>query len=81
MKFKIYKTSTKYEPSAIAPCKTAEPSISKDENGYKTIKWFVELKDIKDLIVLIEETGDCVISAKTEDEGFPEIEIYDDYRE
>ena len=44
--------------------------------------WFVEIADLDALLVFCQAHGECVVAASTwMAKGFPEIEIYDDYRE
>ena len=60
--------------------------IKRLPNGYwrgtskeKKVIWVIEIDDI---IEFIKKVGECIVSASEECvEGYPQIEIYDDYRE
>lgn len=43
--------------------------------------WFIDITTFDKLIKFIDKYGDCIISKREEDNEFPTIEIYDDYRE
>lgn len=45
--------------------------------------WFIEVNTLEELMALYKKYGDLVIGANWRDslEGYPRIEIYDDYRE
>ena len=65
MKFRIYRTSD-YEN---CPCDGAFKGID---------SWFINIESLEELMKLIENVGDIIVSNSQKD---PNIEIYDYYRE
>jgi hypothetical protein len=63
MKFKVCRTSIKH--SFKSPC---EEAFSSD------MEWFVDFKNLKDLVKFSNKHGDIIVSGNV-------IEIYDDFRE
>ena len=79
MKFLISRTSDTYGVSE-KPCEGAVPRTmglkDKDVVPY-TAKWEIDIRTLRDLLDLVKKVGDIIVS----NGDYPNIEIYDSYRE
>ena len=78
MKFRVHKTS-EYS-SEEPPCEGAYLDVKGDE--WERNKWAIEIDSLEALMKLTEIEGQVVVSRPCDyNDDFPEIEIYDTYRE
>lgn len=85
MRFQITRTSAGYYHEE-KPCEGAfvykrERDSNLDDQD--RLSWALEVNTLGELLQLIEKVGDSVIISRACDyqDGLPQIEIYDDYRE
>lgn len=84
MRFQITRTSSSYYRQE-KPCDCA--FVYKRERGslddQDRLSWALEVNSLDELLQFVEKIGECVIISGACDyqNGLPQIEIYDDYRE
>lgn len=85
MKFRITRTSSvaDREPPVDGAEKVTIPNKTLDGRDNPMDAWVVEVESLEDLIVLVEEHGDIIVSRSKMGYDDPEydLEIYDGYRE
>jgi len=78
MKFRVHRTSefNSEEP----PCEGAYLDVKGDE--WNSNKWALEVDSLEALVKLTDVEGQIVVSPPSDyTDNYPEIEIYDTYRE
>lgn len=91
MKFKITRTSDYFcsyykneNPEKHIPCEGAYIDSCKPNkryNGMFDVVYAIDINSTEDLLRLVETCGHKIIVGPAEKSGYPELEIYDDYRE
>lgn len=51
------------------------------KRDFEHLEWFVELSSLEDLLKFKDKHGDLIIRESFDNDSFPQIEIYDNYRE
>lgn len=77
MKFRISATST--ASNGEKPCIDARPDGEIEQFGRRRRAWAIDVADLDDLLALADRNGPLILHQN--EDGQPEIEIYDDYRE
>ena len=80
MEFRIRRTSSWFADEK--PCEGAFLHRVEKDPGYKDRKvWHIRIESLEELQKLSEKLDEPLIIGGRDEDGFPLIEIYDDYRE
>lgn len=80
MEFRIKRISSWYADEK--PCEGAFLHHVEKDPGYKDKKfWHIRIESLEELQKLSEKLKELLIIGGQDEDGFPAIEIYDDYRE
>lgn len=80
MRFLITRTSDFWGIEKNKPC---EEAVKRQViyNNEKRTRWCVEINNLDELLAFNKKYGDLILSRTESEPSYPEIEIYDDYRE